>query len=231
VDVRELAPGLWRWTAPHPEWTPASGGPSGWPREVGSVYHEQDGVAAVIDPMVPADPAERDRFWHALDRDVAGLDRLTVLLTCPWHRRSAHEVVNRYGERGNVELVGHRSLAARVPGLSRVVADGDDVAPGVVAHDLATPGTTETVYRLTSHAAIVPGDVLIGTDAGLRVAPAGWYDESPAERGWYTRRLRPALADILAGGPLEAVLVSHGPPVLEGGTGALRRALELPAAG
>ena len=32
--MEELHPGLWFWTAPHPEWTPSDGGPDGWPPEV-----------------------------------------------------------------------------------------------------------------------------------------------------------------------------------------------------
>src|SRR5205085_1253679 len=36
VRVQEVAPGLWRWTALHPEWKPEEG----WDQEVGCVYYE-----------------------------------------------------------------------------------------------------------------------------------------------------------------------------------------------
>ena len=52
--VRELAPGLWRWTALHPEWTPeeAEDG-EGWEREVGCIYLETPGHIVLIDPLIP----------------------------------------------------------------------------------------------------------------------------------------------------------------------------------
>ena len=40
MEVRSLRPGLWCWSAPHPDWTPAEGGPGGWSRDVWSLYCE-----------------------------------------------------------------------------------------------------------------------------------------------------------------------------------------------
>src|SRR6478672_7743735 len=57
MNVTEIAPGLWRWTAWHEEWK----------QEVGSLYWESSDAVVVIDPLVPADDAE---FWRALDRDL-----------------------------------------------------------------------------------------------------------------------------------------------------------------
>ena len=93
MTVTEVAPGLWRWTAPHPEWQEGQG----WEQEVGCVYYEAAGATVLIDPLVPVE-AERERFFEALDRDV---DRrgapVTILLTCTWHERSAAELAERYG--------------------------------------------------------------------------------------------------------------------------------------
>jgi len=101
MDVGELAPGLWRWTAPHPDWKPGDD----WEQEVGCVYYEAPDATVLIDPLVPP---ERERFLEALDRDVErrGLP-LTVLLTCSWHERSSDELVERYGgaRGGSVEGV------------------------------------------------------------------------------------------------------------------------------
>lgn len=90
MNVVELAPGLWRWTAPHPEWKQSDD----WEQEVGCVYYEAPGSTVLIDPLVPP---ERDRFFEALDRDVErrGLP-VTILLTCDWHRRSTDELTERY---------------------------------------------------------------------------------------------------------------------------------------
>ena len=90
MKVVELAPGLWRWTAPHPNWNTGDD----WEQEVGCVYYEAPGATVLIDPLVPP---ERDRFFEALDRDVErrGLP-VAVLLTGPGHERSAPELVERY---------------------------------------------------------------------------------------------------------------------------------------
>ena len=79
MDVVELAPGLWRWTA---------GGSS-------CFYVEAEHATVLVDPVVPPDEAER--FWRALDRDVVrrGLP-VAVLLTGAVGRGSADEVAARY---------------------------------------------------------------------------------------------------------------------------------------
>ncbi len=93
MTVEELAPGLWRWTAPHPDWKEGDD----WEREVGCLYYEAPEATVLIDPLVPASP-ERERFLEALDRDVErrGLS-VAILLTCEWHARSADELAERYG--------------------------------------------------------------------------------------------------------------------------------------
>jgi len=59
MEVQELRPGLWRWTASHPEWDHAEN----WGPEVGSVYAELPDSLVVVDPLVPADEDERARLW------------------------------------------------------------------------------------------------------------------------------------------------------------------------
>jgi len=96
MTVDHLAPGLWRWTAPHPDWQEGDD----WEQEVGCVYYEAPDATVLIDPLVP--PAgDGDRFFEALDRDVErrGLP-LAIVLTCEWHGRSAQELAERYGATG-----------------------------------------------------------------------------------------------------------------------------------
>lgn len=95
MDVAELTPGLWRWTAGHPAWTPADG--DEWDAEVGCVYAEIDGGIVLVDPLVPE---EHERFWRALDRDVERLGAPIVLTTSNDHTRSAAEIAARYGSGG-----------------------------------------------------------------------------------------------------------------------------------
>src|SRR6476619_1566952 len=91
MDVRELRPGLWRWTAAHPEWEHAEH----WGPEVGSVYAELPDALVVVDPLVP--PTDDEALWPALAQDVARRGRLFyVLLTVHWHERSVEVVLDRY---------------------------------------------------------------------------------------------------------------------------------------
>src|SRR5581483_4874470 len=61
VEVRDVAPGLWLWRQPHPDWE--EGG--GWEPEVASFAVESGGEVVLIDPLAPA-PAERE-LWDRLD--------------------------------------------------------------------------------------------------------------------------------------------------------------------
>lgn len=220
MTVRRLDEGLWRWTCPHPQWR--AGG--GWDRAVGSVYCETPGAVALVDPLVPEEPGDRDRFWRALDRDVERLDLpVAVLLTCRWHVRSAAAVRARYGAD-----VWAPTLAG--PGLegvaTRAVTDGEAPVPGVLAFSTGMPNPEEeAVYLLEEHGAVVPGDVLLGDGAGgVRLAPGSWYSDSEEERAWYRTGLREALRRLLAHAP-RMVLVAHGDPVVEDAARALTRAL------
>jgi len=98
MDVQRLADGLWRWTAPHPNWENWPDHEH-WPREVGSVYYEADDATALVDPLVPAG-REQLRFFQHLDADVERRGRpVVILLTADWHRRSADELAARYDAR------------------------------------------------------------------------------------------------------------------------------------
>src|SRR5664279_2846446 len=98
LGVQQIEPGLWVWSAAHPEWEPGPTATGGWVEEVGSVYCELPAAIVLIDPVVPADPADAARLWRALDRDVERLGRpVCVLVTVHWHRRGADAAIARYG--------------------------------------------------------------------------------------------------------------------------------------
>jgi hypothetical protein len=209
MDVHELAPGLWRWTARHPAWTPDSD----WEPEVGSVYWETGDAVVLIDPLVPEDAGERTRFWRALDRDVGRLGlSVEVLLTCAWHARSSAEVAERYAARIHQPDVGEETA----PGAARFAAGA--ALPGGAHALLATPASDEAVYWLPGARAVVPGDSLIGSPEGVGLCPESWL--GPGGRPALVEALLPLL-DL----PVERVLVSHGGPVLAEGRAALAAAL------
>jgi hypothetical protein len=87
----ELRPGLWRWTASHPDWEadPEPESPADWPQEVGCVAYSADGVLVLIDPLVVDG-------WDELDRLVDRHARVAVLQTIRFHGRSVNEAVGRY---------------------------------------------------------------------------------------------------------------------------------------
>ena len=196
MHVARIDEGLWRWTSAHPEWKPGDD----WDRDVGCVYWEAGDAVVLVDPLVPTDEGERDRFLGALDRDVGRLGLpVVVLLTCAWHRRGADELAERY--------------RARV-----IEPPADEPLPGG-AVAVRAPSAEEVVYWLPAARSVVTGDALLGRDGGVAVCPEAWLASRVG-----VARLVSDLAPLLAL-PVERVLTSHGPPVLEGGREALARAL------
>lgn len=209
MEVTRIADGLWRWSTYYGEWRD----------EVGSVYLEADDAIVLIDPLVPEERDEAERFWRALDRDVERARApVHVLVTVFWHVRSAAEVVRRY--RGRLHAVSRaRAAIERRAGLTSVVFRPGDALPGGV-EALPSGRATEVVFWLVAHAAVVPGDVLLGdAGGGVRLCPESWLPSGVGHA-----RLRTALAPLLEL-PVERVLVSHGVPVLAGGHDALAKAL------
>jgi hypothetical protein len=225
MRVQRMAEGLWRWTAPHPEWRDGAG----WDRTVGSVYCETPDAVVLIDPLIPDDGADRERFWDALDRDVERLRvPVVVLLTCRWHVRGAGTVRRRYA----AAVWAPPNAVDGLEGLDGALVLGNEARPvaGVETHLMGLPSPTgdEAVFWLSEYRALVPGDVLLGDGAGgVRLAPPEWYSDSPAERHWYGEELVPGLHRFAAR-DLSMLLVSHGEPVVHGASAALRAALAAP---
>jgi len=199
MEVQELRPGLWRWTAPHPEWEHAEN----WGPDVASIYAELPQAIVVIDPLVPA--GEDERFWSALDRDVERLGRpVHVLLTVHWHERSVAAVLDRY-----------RATLWRPE-------EKGELPEGVHAEVVRGSDWVEALFYLEPHHALVTGDLLIGAKGGIEL-PVRWFPKG--EQQWAEETLKPELRERLDKLPIELVLVSHGEPVLSEGRAALDRGL------
>lgn len=151
----ELRPGLWRWTAPHPNWRPAPAGSSGdWAREVGCVLYETAAHAVFFDPLADEHDAA---FWAWAGERCAGRS-VVVALTIGFHSRSRERFVSRL--RASAEL------------------------PASVAA-IAFEALDETIYWLAEHRALITGDRLIGDgEGGLALCPQSWlgYLEHPPTR-------------------------------------------------
>ena len=212
----ELAPGLYRWTARHPEWHPGEFG-----AEVASFAARVSADhTVVVDPLLPPEPGP---VWELLDGLVR--ERLTVAVTIPYHARDAEPVWERYRDRGaRARIAGHAGVRRRLRdtgGFEELVpGDGPD---GLEAFNIGKPRRNELPLHLPSHAAVAFGDALVTTPAGeLRI----WHNEPIDERRarFYAERFSPTLEPLLALDP-ERILVTHGEPILSGGRAALEAAI------
>lgn len=204
MDVQELADGLWGWTAHHAEWG----------EDVGCVYYEGSDAVVLVDPLVPASP-EAERFWGALERDLARAGRpLHVLITVFFHTRSAGEVARRH----NATVWAPSRAGAAVDRRTGLAVErfrpGDTLPGGIEAH--GTARTSEVVFWIAEHRALVFGDVVLGrAGGGVRLCPESWLPTGRSQAE-LKRSLRPLL-DLA----VERLLVSHGDPVPEDGGRAL----------
>jgi hypothetical protein len=204
VIPAEIASGVLRWSAPHPEWSPGAepGSSSDWDPIVGSVLYEPPGVVVLIDPLLPV--RDRAQFLAWLDQRVAGRP-VSILTTIHWHRRDREELAERY--------------------CANTKRAWNYVPPGVEPRPLR--GAGETLFWLPAVAALVAGDRLIADkDGALRVCPQSWLEGVRANRADVAGLLRPLLEL-----PIECVLVSHGEPTLRDGHAALARAIAEAEAG
>ena len=193
----QLEAGLWCWEAFHPSYR----------QDVTSVLVETADDVVLIDPLAPRD-AGGAPFWRALDDAAAGGRRLTVALTLAEHARSMPAIAARHVATTVYAALpdgGARSLAGvRVEPLE----EGRTLPAGVTAQ--ATGRGDERALWISSHGALVAGDVLLGTErGGLAVCPAGWLPAGVT---------RSAVADALA--PLleqdvRRVVPAHGPAPID----------------
>ena len=199
-----LSESLTWWMAPHPEWTP---NPE-WPEEVGfATWAASDGYV-LIDPLVRDDLD--DAAWKPFDAAIAEAGRpVGVLLTAPWHERSARAVSARYDApvwietRGKDRITGSPELAALPSGIEAFVPEGVEEA--------------QVAFHIVPERTLVVADFFLGTDEGLRVLPSPGTNDLNAFM---------ASLDRLRELPIERVLVAHGPSVLSVGHAAICEALD-----
>lgn len=213
--MRELARGLWHWTARHPEWHPRGFGDA-----VSCYAVRADGVTLAIDPLLPAGDGESEALASRLDDVAEG--EVAILITMPYHVRSAESLLRRWGDR--VSLWGHPSCARRLsePGALREIQPGAELPGGARAFAIGKPRRFEMPLWLPSHRAIAFGDAVVSVGGELRVWLQREIDER--RRRWYRERLAPTLTPLTEL-DVERVLVTHGEPVLSGGREALRAAV------
>jgi hypothetical protein len=153
------------------------------------VYYEASDAIVLIDPLLPK--GEEDEVWAMLD---AAIERsalpVAVLLTAPWHERSAPVVAEHYG-------------------ATVCAPECLDVLPaGVEVFVPAGSSEGQVAFFLRPYQALVVAEFFMGADGGLRVCPS----PTLTDRHAFDESLR-TLLDL----PIDHVLVSHGEPVLHDG--------------
>jgi len=200
----EIFPGLRSWTAIR--------------ETIGQPVHSAYAVEArtLIDPMVP--PEGLVAFGD-------GPDRLPppelIVLTNRHHRRHSATFHERFrcrvaaNERGLYDL---HDGPFKVAGF----APGDELAPGVVAHEVGVLCPDESAIHLAigpGALAVADGVIRAGDDGALAFVPDSLLGDDPVRirrglAGAYRR-----LCDELE---FDALLLAHGAPIASGGREALR---------
>lgn len=215
AQVDRIGPGLWSWARRHPEWHPGAFG-----AEVVSFMAAGERETILIDPLLDAE----DPAWDLI-ATAAGPVR--ILITIPYHVRSAESIRDRFGGEREVTIHGHPAVAKRLASTAgfEPFAAGDRLPAGISAHAIGSPRRYETPLLIPGHDALVFGDAVAGTDAGPRIWSERRIDERVAR--FYAERFAPTLLPLL---DLDfgRLLLTHGPSVLRDGKAGLREAIEAP---
>ena len=188
VEIRDVAPGLWLWRQPHPDWSQGSD----WEPEVASFAVRSAGVSLLLDPLAPP-PGARE-VWARLHDHAASV----VVILKPDHVRDV-DLFTRYGAKPYGPQLYFRTNVPQVE--LHPVQPGDTLPGGLRAlHD--GRGMMETPLYLPEQRALVFADALTAPGGVLRVWHTPWHEE----------RSLPGLQRLLDL-DFEHVLVSHGEAV------------------
>jgi hypothetical protein len=221
--MNEIAPGIFHWTARHPEWRSSV-------EEVQSYALVIDGALVLVDPQLPphADP-HRSPLLMELDARAADARRVHVIAVSPYHTRDSEDLCHRWREGRPTALWGHPRVRARLRREDTELceiprtggAEGADFAGGLArAFTISRPKRQETPVYLPRARALAFADAVVGDGVGLRV-----WNETEIGHDSLRSRLHPTLRPLLEF-DVGHVLVTHGPPVVERGREALAAALD-----
>jgi hypothetical protein len=204
--MREVLPGVFHWTAPHPRIR----------IEVSSYWLDDAGV--LIDPLVPR---EEGLEWFAeRPRQPAA-----ILLSNRHHYRESDRFAERFGATVHCNRLGlHEFSDGRaVEGFDI----GEHLPGGAVAHELGAISPDDTALSLPEHRAIVLADGVVrggphGQSGPLGFVPDSLMDDPPATK----RGLLSACERLLAELDFDHLLLAHGGPVTGDGREQLRELVD-----
>lgn len=198
----EIFPGLTTWTAIR--------------ETIGQPVHSAYAVEArtLIDPMVP--PEGLTAFG---DGELPAPER--IVLTNRHHRRHSARYVERF--RCDV-LVNEHGLYELMDGPLRVrgFAPGDEVAPGIVAHEVGVLCPDESALHVAvggGALAVADGVIRAHDDGALGFVSDPLLGDDPVR---IRRGLAAAYRRLCDELEFEALLLAHGAPIATGGRDALR---------
>ncbi len=216
--MKQLSPGVYRWTAPHPEYRTSA-------EEVACYALTAPEGLALVDPLLPDGPAG-DALLRQLDGLTRTAPRIDLLITIPYHTRSAEKLWWDWHETVETRIWGHPAVGKRFtnPGTPLEHIDvGAPLGPLARAVAIGRPRRYETPLYFPSRRALAFGDAVVGMpDGSLRI-----WAQGRVEPTWYNERFLPTLQP-LAALDVAHVLVTHGPAVIGDAQRALRAALEAP---
>src|SRR5215216_228910 len=147
VEVRDVAPGLWLWRQPHPDWREGLD----WEPEVSSLVVESRGEVVLLDPLAPPPPSRE--VWDRLD----AARPTTAVVLKPDHVRDVDLFARWYGVRAFGPSLFFAGDAPRTE--LEFVQPGDELPGGLLAlHD--GRGRLETPLYLPEQRALVFADAL-----------------------------------------------------------------------
>ncbi|MBX5469477.1 MAG: hypothetical protein IRZ21_06210 [Thermoleophilaceae bacterium] len=201
--IGELAPGIWHWTARHPRIG----------IDVSSYWLPE--LRVLIDPVAPAEGID----WFEAE---GGGAPETVLLTNRHHWRSCAKLRDRYGVTVRASRPGMHEFA---PEQQVVPFDyGDELLPGVVAHEVGAICPDETAIHIAGVRALAVADGVVrglAADDGLGFVPDQLMDDPERTKaGLLASYARLLELDF------EHLLLAHGLPLIGNGREALRELVE-----
>ena len=193
--MQEVAPGIWHWTARHPQIG----------IDVSSYFLPELGV--LIDPLLPPEGADR--------LEELGPPR-EILLTNRHHYRQCGELTERFGVRIRAPRNGMHEFG---PGDPVDPYDfGEELADGtVVVHEVGAICPDESALHVPSLSALAVADGVIHYDR-LTFVPDKYMDEPEHTK----RALKQAYARLADALEFDHLLTAHGDPVVGGARDALR---------
>jgi hypothetical protein len=223
--MEQIAPHIYSWTAPHPEWRSSV-------EEVVSYALVTGEALAFVDPLLPAEgDARRAPLLADIDTMIGEARRLELLVTIPYHTRSVETLYERYSRTVPTLIWGHPGVKKRLTRLApfevipqSATGEAAEIADGaVLAYTIGKPRRSEYPLYFPGLRAVVFGDAVVGAQGGLRF----WNQSSSTGADWY-RDVFAATLRPLAAQDIEYALTTHGPAVLADGRRALEECLAAP---